>query len=79
MNRQRQPATQPRGDGTRAWPDEAWPDEAGNDFESAGPSRLQRAWAIIRWIALVVGCGLGAALAFAMFIAIVITLLGSSV
>ena len=71
MNRQRQPATQPNGASTRARPD-----VAGNAFESETSSRLKRGWAIARWIALVIGCGLGAAFAFAMLIGIVLTVLG---
>jgi hypothetical protein len=79
MARLRQPAMDTgRGDtrpGTGDWSD-GEPDAGAAGW--APTSGIRRAWAVTRWTALIVACGIGVAVSFAIAIATLVTLLGSS-
>jgi hypothetical protein len=72
MHRQVQPAMRVGGGAPRPRLDD--------DLEEPGTHRraLARGWAVARLVALVIACGLGAAVAIAVSVAAIVTLLDSS-
>ena len=67
---------QPAMRGAREWRD--GPDDYDDDLH-VGFRALRRGWALVRWIALIVGVGVGAAAAVAVVVAALVTLLEESV
>ena len=72
MYRQVQPAMQVGGGAARPWRNE--PD---NDIDWDAPGALTRGWALTRLVMLVVACGVGTAVAIAIFIAAIATVVGN--
>ena len=75
MHRRVQPAMRMGGGAARPWPDE--PDDDGYDGHTEHRA-ITRGWALTRLIMLVVACGLGAAIATAIFVTAFVTVLDAN-
>jgi hypothetical protein len=63
--------------GASGWRDD--PAHVYSELPRTGFRTIRRGWALVRWIALVVGVGVGAAAAIAIGVAALVTLLEESV